>query len=104
MFLPHQISHLKPSPSIRIWGFHAFVKAVTLTLCIAFTPLQTVTAQGSDEQRRAAIASAMSQAGGQGKVLSVKPQEISSGKPGFRVRILTNGRVRLFDVPAEGSN
>jgi len=43
------------------------------------------------------------QAGGQGKVISVKPQKTPSGKPGFRVRILIDGTVRTFDVAAGGS-
>lgn len=77
---------------------------LVMALAIALTPTANAHAQGSDEQRRGAIASAMGQAGGQGKVISVKPQQTSSGQPGFRVRILTEGRVRTFDVPAGGSN
>jgi len=60
-------------------------------------------AQGTDAQRRAAIASAMDQAGGSGKVLSVKPYKNKDGKPGFRIRVLTDGRVRTFDIAAESS-
>ena len=84
----------------------SFVRIIVLgiALCLVFLPAATVSAQGSDEQRRAAIASAMGQAGGQGKVISVKPKKTSNGEPGFRIRILTDGRVRTFDIPANGSD
>lgn len=75
----------------------AAVLIMVLVMAIGSTPSF---AQGTDAQRRAAIASAMEQAGGYGKVISVKPHTQADGSPGFRVRILTDGRVRTFDVPA----
>ena len=80
-------------------GLSVLIMISALTL---FTPYHAV-AQGTDEQRRAAIANAVEQAGGFGKVLSVKPYETDGGKPGFRIRVLTDGKVRTFDVPADQS-
>jgi len=57
----------------------------------------------SDAERRAAIAAAMQQAGGQGKVLSAKPGTDRSGNPIYQVRILANGRVKTITVPAKAT-
>lgn len=80
-----------------------WICAASLSLALWLSPVDAAYAQGTDEQRRAAIAEAMTQAGGFGKVLSVKPHEGDNNKPGFRIRILTDGRVRTFDIPAQGS-
>ena len=81
---------------------NALARAIALALVIAVVPMSVATAQGSDDQRRDAIAAAMEKAGGNGKVLSVKPKETSGGKPGFQIKILSDGRVRTFDIPAGG--
>ena len=104
MFLTRSQLCLAQKPLFNTGGPDALIRAVAFALVIALLPVATVSAQGSDEQRRAAIAEAMGKAGGQGKVISVKPQETSNGEPGFRVRILTDGRVRTFDVAAESGN
>ncbi len=79
----------------------AWVRVASIALVLVFSAVNVSHAQGSDAQRREAIAHAMDQAGGSGKVISVKPYKQSNGEPGFRVRILTDGRVRTFDVPAK---
>ena len=75
--------------------------AAVLSFTFGLSPINNAYAQGSDEQRRAAIASAISKAGGYGKVLSVKPHPSAEDKPGFRIRILIDGRVRTFDIPTQ---
>jgi len=59
------------------------------------------TAYAADDARRAAIATAIDQAGGRGKVISVKPYKDKDGTAGYSVRILTDGRVKTFQIPAE---
>jgi len=85
--------------TVIVRSVSALVMVSVLTL---FTPYHA-SAQGTDEQRRAAIAQAVDQAGGFGKVLSVKPYKTDGGKPGFRIRVLTDGKVRTFDVAAKQS-
>lgn len=91
--MPTKRFHHSINVRTLIAGF-AIAVLVLLTPTLAF-------AQGTDAQRRAAIANAVEQAGGNGKVLSVKPYKNQEGKPGFRIRILTDGRVRTFDVAAD---
>ena len=79
------------------------LSVLVMVLALTFFASNHALAQGTDEQRRAAIANAVDQAGGFGKVLSVKPYETRDGKPGFRIRVLTDGKVRTFDVPAKQS-
>jgi hypothetical protein len=81
-------------------GLGSMAVALVLAFALGIGASEPSFAQGTDAQRRAAIASAMDQAGGYGKVISVKPQTQADGSPGFRVRILTDGHVRTFDVPA----
>lgn len=77
------------------------LSALALLLVLLLAAPSPSFAQGTDAQRRAAIADAMDQAGGSGKVLSVKPYKNKNGQPGFRIRILSDGTVRTFDVAAE---
>lgn len=80
------------------------LSALALLLVLLFAAPSPSFAQGTDAQRRAAIADAIDQAGGSGKVLSVKPYKNKNGQPGFRIRILSDGTVRTFDVAsAKGS-
>jgi len=60
-------------------------------------------ANSDDAARRAAIATAMDEAGGRGKVLSVKASTNQAGQTIYNVRILTDGRVRTFRIPAGAS-
>ncbi len=74
--------------------------AWVLLLLFTLVAPNVALAQGTDAQRRAAIEEAVDQAGGFGKVLSVKPYQQADGQPGFRIRILIDGKVRTFDIPA----
>jgi len=78
-----------------------YAKVLAIVLLVSSLSFTHALAQGSDAQRRAAIANAMEQAGGNGKVISVKPYKNNQGEPGFRIRVLTDGRVRTFDIAAE---
>lgn len=89
--------------STRQRRFGVRLCAAVFSIALSFSAISPSYAQGSDAQRRAAIAEAMSKAGGYGKVLSVKPHQSSKNTPGFRIRILTDGRVRTFDIPAQRS-
>ena len=71
--------------------------ALTLGAVLGLVPGQTAHAQASS--RSQAIEQAMSRAGGRGQVLSVREVR-EGGSSYYDVKILTDGRVRVYRIPA----
>jgi len=70
-----------------------------LGICLV-TGLVGTTAQAADaSNRQQAIDMAMRQNGGEGKVLGVQTISAKNGQSFFAVKILSNGRVRVFRIP-----
>jgi len=83
----------------RAW-LHTVCVAILLScMCAVTAPLAL--ANDDDAARRAAIAEAMSKAGGSGKVLGVNSTVDGSGQTHYEIRILSNGRVRTFNIAAK---
>ena len=75
--------------------------AFTLTLGAALVAVPVQTAHAQAASRSQAIEQAMSRAGGRGQVLSVREVR-EGGSSYFDVKILTDGRVRVYRIPARG--
>jgi len=86
--------------SVKTQAIGAWVRVLVTAAVMSFAPMSIALADESDSARRAAIAEAVDQAGGRGKVLSVKPGTNSNGRTVYKIRILTDGRVRTFSIPS----
>lgn len=70
------------------------VGVVCLSLSLSLLP-----AHGANSlTREQAIATALQRNGGQGKVLAVRKTENSNGQTVYAVKVLTNGRVKVYHV------
>ena len=72
--------------------------AAVLSVSIMFS--STVHAQSASTPT-AAIAQAMKQNGQSGKVIGVREKGGDNGSGYFEVKILTNGKVRVFKIPKQ---
>lgn len=79
------------------------VRSVLLTLIVAamlLTPVDGAFAAGATSQQQA-VQIALQQNGGAGKVLSVDTVTRSDGTVEFAVKVLSNGRIRVFRIPKD---
>lgn len=74
---------------------------VVLLMCLALSGLQPVHADAAT--RQAAIAEALGKAGGDSKVIGVREETNQDGRVVFAVKVLSNGRVRVFRIPKSAS-
>ena len=72
--------------------------AACLTVAIASALLGTTASAADAANRQQAIDIAMQQNGGTGKVLGVQTMKDASGQTVYAVKILSNGRVRVFRI------
>ena len=90
-------------------GYSIFIKRPAVRLCsISKTALgilclllllSLMPAHGAGSlTREQAIATALQRNGGQGKVLAVRKTENSNGQTIYAVKVLTNGRVKVYHV------
>lgn len=74
---------------------------VLLLLCLAVPGLQSAQADASN--RQAAIAEALDKAGGSSKVIGVREETNKDGRVIFAVKVLSEGRVRVYRIPKSSS-
>ena len=72
--------------------------ATCLTVAIASAVFSTVGSAADAANRQQAIDLAVRQNGGNGKVLGVQTMTDANGQTVFAVKILSNGRVRVFRI------
>ncbi len=77
---------------------------VSCCLCIALllSPA-TSFAEGSASNRKEAISQALSRSEGNAKVLGVKRIEKNNGAIVFSVKVISNGRVKVIQIPKKAS-
>ena len=73
---------------------------VLLLMCLALSGLQSAHADVAN--RQGAIAEALDKAGGNSKVIGVR-EETKDGRVFFAVKVLSEGRVRVFRIPKSSS-
>ncbi|MFK7890577.1 MAG: PepSY domain-containing protein [Granulosicoccus sp.] len=71
--------------------------ALLLVAILSFAPVAH--AQQSASNKQEAVQIAVLQSGGNGKVLGVELEKQDNGSAVFSVKILNNGRVRVFRIP-----
>ena len=74
---------------------------VLLLLCLALSGLQSAQADASN--RQGAIAEALDKAGGNSKVIGVREETNKDGRVIFAVKVLSDGRVRVYRIPKSSS-
>lgn len=72
-----------------------------LAALLVIAPLDPVVAADAANQQQA-VQIAIQRNGGDGKVLSVDTQTSSDGSVVYAVKVLSNGRVRVFRIPKRG--
>jgi len=78
---------------------HSFLRLSLFTvLLILLCGSVKVHANSDAESKAAAIASALEQNGPGGKVIGVKKKSDDDGSSWFEVKILTDGKVRIFKI------
>ncbi len=85
--------------NLRQRGFS--LPGVLLALCLALSGLQNVHADVAN--RQGAIAEALDKAGGNSKVIGVREETNKDGRVIFAVKVLSEGRVRVFRIPKSSS-
>ena len=71
---------------------------ILLLLCLIVIPHNTVSA--ADISRQQAIDIALERNGGSGKVLGVREELNATGGKVYAIKLLQDGRVKVFRVPA----
>ncbi len=72
-----------------------------LLMCLALTGMQPTYADAANRQD--AIAEALSKAGSDSKVIGVRETTNENGTVVFAVKVLSNGRIRVFQIPKSDS-
>lgn len=73
--------------------------ALLIVLCVLATGVGNTVQAADAANRQQAISMALRQNGGDGKVLGVQNVRGRDGRSIFAVKILSNGRVRVFRIP-----
>lgn len=74
------------------------VAALVLSLCLLAGMASSTASAADAANRQQAIDMAVRQNGGDGKVLGVQTIQSDNGQTVFAVKILSNGRVRVFHI------
>lgn len=78
------------------------MKSLLLATCLAVAMLSAIVSSpghaANAANRQQAIDIAVQQNGGSGKVLGVQTMKDANGKTVYAVKILSNGRVRVFRI------
>ncbi len=77
------------------------LSGVLLLMCLALSGLQSAYADVAN--RQGAIAEALDMAGGNSKVIGVREETNKDGRVIFAVKVLSEGRVRVFRIPKSSS-
>lgn len=72
---------------------------LVLVLAVSNAAPSLALADGEKRSRSEAVEIAKQQSGGNGRVLSVKKQNTKQGDTVFAVKIITNGRVKVYSIP-----
>jgi len=75
--------------------------SIVLLMCLSLSVIPHAKADASTRQD--AITEALNKAGGDSKVIGVREEVNADGVPVFAVKVLSNGRIRVFRIPKSTS-
>lgn len=91
----HPSTHAGSTPGNRM---KPILLSACLAVAIASTMLSTAASAADAANRQQAMDIAVQQNGGTGKVLGVQTMTDAKGQTVYAVKILSNGRVRVFRI------